>query len=146
MRRNFLTAGGHLGFWEKWKKITGLFLGSSSMSMPNFVWIRWTGSKLLQKSIVKMHCCKIHAPPQISAFPSSAPAATAAALCDKADCKALWWELKISILSVRIVVSNFIKTSRTQNYANSITPCKFVMPFQNNQYIPFWLNLIQLPN
>ena len=27
----------------------GLFLGSSSMSMPNFVWIRWTGSKLLQK-------------------------------------------------------------------------------------------------
>ena len=27
----------------------GLFLGSSSMSMPNFVWIRWTRSKLLQK-------------------------------------------------------------------------------------------------
>ena len=27
----------------------GLFLGSSSMFMPNFVWIRLTGSKLLQK-------------------------------------------------------------------------------------------------
>ena len=27
----------------------GLFQGSSSMSMPTFVWIRWAGSKLLQK-------------------------------------------------------------------------------------------------
>ena len=48
-RRKFLTAGGHLGFWKKWKNsFAGLFLGSSSMSMPNFVWIRWTESKLLQ--------------------------------------------------------------------------------------------------
>ena len=44
----------------------GLFQGSSSMSMPNFVWIRWTGSKLLQKNVN---------------FPSAAPAA-APALCD----------------------------------------------------------------
>ena len=27
----------------------GLFLGSSSMSMPNFDWIRWTGSKCQAK-------------------------------------------------------------------------------------------------
>ena len=44
--------------WPSWilrnmkNSFAGLFLGSSSMSMPNFVWIRWTGSKLLQKIIV----------------------------------------------------------------------------------------------
>ena len=31
------------------KSFAGLFLGSSSMSMPNFDWIRWTGSKCQAK-------------------------------------------------------------------------------------------------
>ena len=50
----------------------GLFLGSSSMSMPNFVWIRWTGSKLLQKH------------------------SSSSSTCDKAVHRAFRWELKMA--------------------------------------------------
>ena len=45
--------------WPSWilrkmkNSFAGLFQGSSSMSMPNFVRIRWTGSKLLQKILIR---------------------------------------------------------------------------------------------
>ena len=38
----------------------GLFLESSSMTMPNFVWIWWTGSKLLQKHWKSITCRKFY--------------------------------------------------------------------------------------
>ena len=57
--------------------------------MMNFVWIRWTGSKLLQK--------------QVSPFPfsSSSPSSCSSSTCDKVVSRALRWELKKCAISVR---------------------------------------------
>ena len=147
-----LTAGGHLGFWEKFfrrlvsrvnkyvhakycpnrmsriqmrsrnvicgvkfdrlwtfdrrrpswilrkmkNSSAGLFLGSSCMSMPNLVQIRWTGSKLLQKP----------------SFCSPSPSHS----CDKTVHRTLWWELKkvpINSKSPKIVEISLKKITKT---------------------------------